>query len=144
MRVPSEAAGHSRGERALVGITAALFVLTVLHDLDHVRQARALDRELYVVAIAAMTMLTVTLVLLLRRHVLAELAAMTVGIATVLGVALVHVAPARSFFSDSYSAAHADALSWLIIILMMLGGISMALVSLRTARRLQARAPRAD
>ena len=71
----------------LVGITALLLVLTVLHDLDHLRQGRALDLELYGVALLALTMLTVTLVLLVRRHVLAEMAAMTVGIATVLGVA---------------------------------------------------------
>ena len=89
-------------------------------------------------------MLTVTLVLLVRRHVLAQLAAMTVGIATVVGVALVHVAPPRSFFSDSYSAAHADALSWAIIILMMLTGLTMALVSLRSARRLRAPSAKTD
>ena len=97
-----------------------------------------MDLELYGVALLALTMLTVTLVLLVRRHVLAELAAMTVGIATVVGVALVHAAPPRSFFSDSYSAAHADVLSWAIIILMMLAGLAMALVSLRSARRLHA------
>ncbi len=110
-------------------------MLTVLHDLDHVRQARALDLELYGVALLALMMLTATLVLLLQRHVLAELAAVTVGVATVLGVAVVHVAPPRSFFSDSYSAAHADALSWAIIVLMMLGGLAMTLAGLRSARR---------
>jgi hypothetical protein len=110
-----------------------LLVLTVLHDLDHVRQARALDLELYGVALLALMMLTATLVLLLQRHVLAELAAVTVGGATVLGVAVVHVAPPRSFFSDSYSAAHGDALSWAIIVLMMLGGLAMTLAGLRSA-----------
>ncbi len=91
--------------------------------------------ELYGVALLALIMLTVTLVLLLRRHVIAEIAAVAVGIATVLGVAAVHVAPRRSFFSDSYSAAQADALSWAIIILMMLAGVALTLAGLRTARR---------
>ncbi len=85
-------------------------------------------------ALLALTILTVTLVLLLRRHYLAELAALSVGIATVLGVGAVHVAPSRPFFSDSYSAAHADVLSWTIIILMMLAGLALALVGLRSVR----------
>lgn len=80
-------------------------------------------------------MLTVTLVLLIRRHFLAELAAVAVGIVTVPGVGVVHVAPARSFFSDSYSAAHAGALSWAIIILRVLAGAAMALVGCRSGRR---------
>ena len=55
--------------------------------------------------------LSVTLILLLRRHPLAPQAALAVGIGTVLGVTAVHVAPERSLFNDSYAAAHADALS---------------------------------
>jgi hypothetical protein len=72
-------------------------------------------------------MLAATVVPLVRRHLLAPLATVAVGASTVVGVAAVHVAPERSFFSDSYTAAHADALRRAIIVLMMLGGLAMAI-----------------
>lgn len=94
-----------------------------------------MDLELYGVALLALTMLTATMVLLVRRRPAAELVALTVGVATVLGGAAVHVAPRRSFLSDSYSAAQADALSWAIIFLMMLTGLAMAVVGFLSVRR---------
>lgn len=112
----------------LIWITVALLLLTVVHDLDHVRQGRALDVELYGVAVVALTMLTMTLTLLLRRHPIARITTVAVGIATVLGVGVVHVAPRHALLSDSYSSAHADALSWAIVILMMLAGAVLAVV----------------
>lgn len=119
------------GPGDLVSTTAALLVLTILHDLDHVRQGRALGVELYAVAVLALAMLTVTLVALVREHALAAVAAATVGAATVVSVALVHVAPRRRVFSDPYPAAQADLLSWTIIVLMMVGGLALAVGGLR-------------
>jgi hypothetical protein len=135
-----EGTGPDEDKRApagtrLVAISAMLIGLTVIHDLDHVRQGRRLQAELYVVAVLALVSLTTTLVLLLRRHPMSELAAIVVGLATVLGVAAVHVAPRRSLFSDSYPAANADLLSWAIIILMMLFGVVLALESFSALRR---------
>ncbi len=49
--------------------------------------------ELYAVAVVALVALTTTLVLVLRQHPMSELAAVVVGLSTVLGVAAVHVAP---------------------------------------------------
>lgn len=115
-------------------VTATLLVLTLAHDADHVRQGRALAIELYGVALAALAMLTITLVLLRRRHPFADIAAATVGLSTVVGVASVHVAPARPFLSDSYGAAGADALSWAIVVLMMCAGLAMAVLALLRLR----------
>ena len=92
--------------------------------------------ELYGVAVLALVALTTTLMLLLRRHPVSELAAVVPGLSTVVGVAAVHVAPRRSLFSDSYSAAHADALSCETIILMMLPGVVLALEGFWAVRRL--------
>ncbi len=119
--------GRDWGKSKLARIAVLLIVLTVIHDLDHVRQGRALPSELYVVAVLALVSTGATLVLLIRRHRLSALAAVIVGLATVLGVAAVHVAPRRSLLSDSYSHADADALSWGIIILMMFAGLALAL-----------------
>ena len=86
-------------------------------------------------AVLALLALTTTLMLLLRRHPMSELAAVVVGLSTVVGVAAVHIAPRRSIFSDSYSTAHADALSWAIIIRMMLLGVVLALRGFWALRR---------
>lgn len=131
---------QERRRRGVTLITVTLLLLTVVHDIDHVRQGRTLDIELYGVALAALTMPSVTLVLLLRRNFFAPVAAAAAGLSTVLGVAAVHVAPSHVLLSDSYSAAHADALSWVIIILMMLAGLSMAVVALRWLRASDGRA----
>lgn len=96
--------------------------LTVLHDLDHLRQGRALPPELYLVAVAALASLTATLTVFLRYPDRAALAALAQGVATVVGVGAVHVAPQWSSFTDSYGAAGADAASWAIIITMMVTG----------------------
>lgn len=116
---------HTR--RRLLTIVSVLGVLTVVHDLDHVRQGRALPAELYVVAVAALVSITATLVVLVRYPQWARTAAVAEGMATIVGVGAVHAAPQWSSVTDSYSAAHADIVSWAIIIAMMLTGLALAL-----------------
>ncbi len=113
--------------RHLAAITVLLAGLTLLHDLDHLRQGRSLPVVLYLVAVTALASLAVTLAVLCRRPGWARPVAATQGVATVVGVAVVHAAPQWSSFSDSYSAAKADLLSWAIIIAMMLAGAALAL-----------------
>ena len=120
--------GLSKRMRMLTALAGLLAVLTILHDLDHLRQGRALGSELYVVAVVALASTGATVALLVRRHPLSTMAATVLGLATVLGVGIVHAAPARSFLSDSYAAADADALSWAIILAMMIVGLVMAVV----------------
>jgi hypothetical protein len=128
--VTREGHTHERRRRALVAIAFSLIALTVIHDLDHLRQGRALAVELYVVAVLALASTGSTLALLIVRHPLAETAAVVVGLATVVGVSIVHVAPPRPLLSDSYAAARADALSWVIIAAMVLVGLLLALTAL--------------
>ncbi len=114
--------------RLLTALAGLLAALTILHDLDHVRQGRALAGELYVVAVVALASTGTTVALLVRRHPLSTMAATALGLGTVVGVGVVHAAPGRSFLSDSYPAAEADALSWMIILAMMIVGLVMAVV----------------
>lgn len=137
--------GHSRvsrdaempcgQRRCLLSTTTFLGVLTVLHDIDHVRQGRTLPVVLYGVALFALLTIAVVLALLLRRHRFAGISATAQGVATIVGVGAVHVAPQWSSLSDSYAAAHADALSWAIILAMMFNGLALALWAASSARR---------
>jgi len=120
--------------RRLVAITIALAILTVVHDLDHVRQARGLPFELYGLAVLALMTIGTTLALSVRHHRLAGTAAFAQGVATVVGVAAVHVVPRWASVTDPYSAAHADALSWAIISMMMLMGAVLAATAAPWAR----------
>lgn len=110
-------------------ITCVLGALTLVHDLDHLRQGRGLPLELYAVAVFALLSIGSTLTLLICRHPVARQAAVAQGIATVVGVGAVHVAPQWSWFTDSYSAAHADVLSWAIILGMMLTGLVLTVTA---------------
>jgi len=106
--------------------------LTVIHDLDHIRQGRALHAELYVVAVAALLSLAATFTVLLRYPEWARPVAVAQGVATIVGVGVVHAGPQWSTVSDSYSAAHADFVSWAIIFAMMLAELALALVAARS------------
>lgn len=101
---------------------AGLLTLTVLHDLDHVRQGRALDLELWGVGTLALVGTSLVLILAIRESVVASAVGFVVGLATVVGVIAVHVAPMWWFLSDSYGEAGVDTVSWAVIIAMMLAG----------------------
>lgn len=115
--------------RRLLAIVGLLGVLTVIHDLDHIRQGRALPAELYVVAVAALVSIGITLTVLLRYPKWARTVAVAQGVATIVGVGAVHAAPQWSTVTDSYAAADADIVSWAIIIAMMLAGLALVLVA---------------
>lgn len=129
VRLPIVPAGGTAPQEApqLVVITVVLVGLTVLHDLDHLRQGRVFPAVLYLVAVAALASLAATLTVVLRYPRWARLAAVAQGVATVLGVGAVHVAPNWSPFTDSYGSAGADTTSWAIIIAMMVAGCALAL-----------------
>lgn len=124
----------ARGEEHLVAVTALLAGLTVVHDLDHLRQGRGLPAVLYLVAVAALASLAVTLIVLVRHPRSARPVAVAQGVATVVGVGIVHVAPDWSSFTDSYSAARADLVSWTIVIAMVVLGAVLAVEAARLRR----------
>lgn len=119
---------HTTTQRRLIVITALLGILTLGHDVDHVRQGRALPFVLYVVGVGAPVSIATTLVVLIRYPAWSRPVAMAQGITTVVGVGAVHVAPEWSHFADSYAAANADALSWVIILAMMVAGLALTIV----------------
>jgi hypothetical protein len=121
----------SRTRGRLLAITGLLGILTVVHDFDHVRQGRGLPVVLYVVAVAALVSIGATLFLIARYATWARTVAVAQGAATVVGVGVVHAAPQRSDLTDSYSAAHVDPLSWLIIVAMMVTGLALTVVAVR-------------
>ncbi len=121
--------------RRLVAVVGLLGVLTVVHDLDHVRQGRALPAVLYGVAVAALVSITATLVVLRRYPRWARAAAVAQGATTIVGVGAVHVAPRWSTVSDPYAAAGADIVSWLIIVAMMSAGLVLVVVAMAGGTR---------
>ena len=118
--------------RRLVAIVGLLGILTVIHDLDHIRQGRALPTGLYVVAVAALVSIALTLAVLLRNPRWARPVAVAQGVLTIVGVGIVHAGPQWSTVTDSYSAARADEVSWAVIIAMMLTGLTLALLAARS------------
>lgn len=121
-----------RRRHRLVVITGLLGALTVLHDLDHVRQGRGLHSALYGIGFAALVSIGITLVVLVRHPRFAKPVAIAQGVATVVGVAAVHAAPQWSGVTDSYAAADVDALSWVVILAMMCAGLLLAVVAARS------------
>jgi len=120
--------------RRIRSLSAVLVVLVVVHDLDHVRQGRAVSSELYGVGSVALVTALVTLILAVRRHRLAPAAATVVGFGNVLGLNAVHVFPHWSTFSDPYPAAHVDVLSWAILGAMLVVGLALGLAGLAQMR----------
>jgi hypothetical protein len=106
----------------LVWPSGVLLGLTILHDLDHVRQGRALGTELWGVGTVALISTVIVFILAARGSRWSKLAGLVVGLGTIIGVAAVHVVPSWWFLSDSYGEAGVDALSWAVIIAMMLVG----------------------
>lgn len=77
---------HTTTQRRLIVITALLGILTLGHDVDHVRQGRALPFVLYVVGVGAPVSIATTLVVLIRYPAWSRPVAMAQGITTVVGV----------------------------------------------------------
>lgn len=114
--------------------SGVLLGLTVLHDLDHVRQGRALGSELWGVGTVALISTAMVFVLAARGSSWSKLAGLVVGFGTIIGVGAVHVAPSWWFLSDSYGEAGVDAFSWAVIIAMMLVGAWLIATALSPAR----------
>ena len=122
-------------ERHLRSLNWLLLVMILVHDLDHVRQGRALKSELYGVGAIALVTAIISLVLAARDHWLAPAAAFVVGFGNVVGVALVHVAPDWGPLSDPYAAAHVNWFSWTVIVTMMLVGLMLGIAGIRAIRQ---------
>jgi putative exporter of polyketide antibiotics len=116
----------------------AFAVSMLLHNLDHVFQARgigALSTEVLVSGSLAAILAAVGLVLVLRRDRRAPLFAAVVGFGTAIGVTLGHVAPRWSSFSDPYPDAHLGVYSWVVMFAEIITAFVVGVVALQTLRQ---------
>jgi hypothetical protein len=65
------------------------------------------------------------------------------GLSAAAGIAASHLAPHWSALSDSYPEVHADAISWVVVLLEIAGALLLAAVAVRQLRRASNGAPRA-
>lgn len=122
----------SRGSRALVVAAGTLLALTVLHDLDHVRQGRSLPLALNAIgAFGTLGAAALLLWTLRRSDEKVRRAAGAFGVATALGLVIIHVLPHWSAISDPYGEAGVDWLSWISLATFIAGGVVLAMVAYR-------------
>jgi len=122
-----------------------LFVAAnLLHTADHQRQGTGgLSWEIFVGGSAITLAAIASLVLAYRRDERAAIFGAVLGLSAAAGIAASHLAPHWSAFSDSYPQIHADAISWVVVLLEIAGALLLAAVSVRELRRASNGAPRA-
>lgn len=122
-----------------------LFVaVNLLHTADHQRQGTArLTTEIMLGGSAITLAAIVSLVMALRRDKQAPIFGAVLGLSAAAGIAASHIAPHWSAFSDSYPQIHADAISWIVVLLEIAGALVLAAVAVRDLRRASTTAPRA-
>jgi hypothetical protein len=118
----------------LLGACLALVSLSVLHDLDHVRQDRPLPAVLTAVGIIGPAAAAFALLLVARRHHLAPAVAALVGAGSLVGLIAVHLLPRWSVFSDPYPEVQVDALAWTSLGLFMLAASAVGTLGLLRRR----------
>ena len=119
-------------EAASAGFVAA----NILHTLDHLRQGVGdLTWEILAGGSVLTVLAIVTLVLVLREDEIAAPLAAVVGFSGAIGIAASHVAPHWSALSDSYPEIHADALSWIVMLIEVGTALTLGLVAARELRR---------
>ena len=124
-------AGH-RGSRALVLAAGALLALTVLHDLDHMRQGRSLPLALNLIgAFGTLGAFGLFAWTLRRGDENVRRVAGAFGLMTALGLVIIHVLPEWSVISDPYGKAGVDLLSWASLVAFIAGGVVLAVVGYR-------------
>ena len=122
-----------------------LFVAAnLLHTADHQRQGTAGLRWEILAGGSAITIAAVaSLVLAWRKDERAPIFGAVLGLSAAAGIAASHLAPHWSAFSDSYPEIHADATSWVVVLLEIAGALLLAAVAVRELRRASNGAPRA-
>src|SRR5436190_13497506 len=122
-----------------------LFVAAnLLHTADHQRQGTdGLSWEILVGGSAITIAAIASLVLAWRRDERAPIFGAVLGLSAAAGIGASHLAPHWSALSDSYPAIHADAISWVVVLLEIAGALLLAVVAMRQLRRASNGAQRA-
>jgi hypothetical protein len=116
----------------------------LLHTADHQRQGTGgLSWEIFVGGSAITVAAIAALVLAYRRDERAAIFGAVLGLSAAAGIAASHLAPHWSALSDSYPQIHADAISWVVVLLEIGAALLLAAVSVRELRKASTRAPRA-
>ena len=129
---------------SLVRANILFVAVNLLHTADHQRQGtEGLTTEIMIGGSAITLAAIASLVLALRRDNRAPIFGAVLGLSAAAGIAASHIAPHWSAFSDSYPQIHADAISWIAVLLEIAGALVLAAVAGRELRRASSRAPRA-
>lgn len=116
---------------ALEAASAGFVAANVLHTLDHLRQGvGGLTWEILAGGGVLTVLAVAVLVLALRRDQRAPAFAAVVGFSGAVGIASAHIAPHWSALSDSYLDIHADALSWIVMLLEVGAALALGVVAL--------------
>jgi hypothetical protein len=129
---------------ALLRANILFVAANLLHTADHQRQGAAgLSWEIWAGGSAITIAAIASLVLAWRGDARAPIFGAVLGLSAAAGIAASHLAPHWSALSDSYPEIHADAISWVVVLLEIAGALLLAAVAVRQLRRASNGAPRA-
>jgi hypothetical protein len=116
----------------------------LLHAADHQRQGiSGLSWEIFAGGSAITVAAIASLVLALRRDQRAPILGVVLGLSAAAGIAASHLAPHWSALSDSYPQIHADAISWVVVLLEIGAALLLGAIAARELRRASTVDPRA-
>lgn len=132
---------NEAGARLLRYAAAFYAVAWLIHTGDHLRRGfGVVTAEVTALGLGAAVLQVAAIALVFRRHRLAPLAAVAVGIPDGIGIAAVHLLPRWSVFSDAFPGSHGTgvtALSWAAAILEVVGALVFAAAGAYVLRRTQ-------
>jgi hypothetical protein len=128
-------------EDGVLRATAVVFLIALLvHGADHLRRGLGiLTPEVLWAGSLQLATAAVVLVLVFRRHRLAPLLAIAIGLPSALGFTAAHLLPHWSAFSDSFTgsdvAPRVTAFSWFAAIFEITADLAFALAGAYALRR---------
>ena len=123
------------GRRMLVPANVLLLGLLVIHALDHaLRQDASVAAAGQALGAAGMLAALLSLGLAARASRLAPLATAVVGLSTAAGFVAVHLLPEWGPFSQPYQGLGVDGVSWIGMLVPMIGAALAGAIGLRAAR----------
>lgn len=126
-RTPRHATSEDPADRALMSAGVLYAFGTLVHTIDHFRRgAGSVSWELVEVGTIGTVLAAVAVTLIFTRHRLAPFAALAVGLPHGLGIAAVHFLPHWSVLSDQIASTNPQLLSFVAVILEVVGALATA------------------
>jgi hypothetical protein len=109
--------------------TAALYAVAwVVHTGDHLRRGTgAVTKDVLIAGTAAGVLQVLAIAAVFARHRIAPLLAVAIGFPDAIGIAVVHLLPRWSSFSDAFSGAHGTGVtsfSWVAAVAEIVGALA--------------------